>query len=183
MDIAYALVFLFTLILAPLLAHLRGWSPAALFCAAALAYVALGLAALGQSGIGLVQFNQTDQTYHDTYYVVSRGYHLANTGLGLAVMGLITWAQTRFGAMIYPTLTKVLFWVFHLALVASTFVHLGVAFAFPGPRRYIDYPDFMDTYILAGFWSGHLAQLAFLGLAGLLLWSVAKRLLGRRLSR
>ena len=85
-------------------------------------------------------------------------------GITMAVLGAITWTQTRFGAMRYPTLTKVLFWVLHIALLGSTSFQGALSFVLPKPRRYIDYPEFMETNFLMSTWLGFLSQAALLGL-------------------
>ena len=103
----YSVVFLTCLILAPLIAHIRGWKPAALFFAVAAVYGIFGAVSFAQ--IVLIQVPDAELAYHDTYYVVSHGHFLVNIGIAMAVFGGITWVQTRFGAMRYPTLTKILF--------------------------------------------------------------------------
>ena len=150
--VIYSLTFLFALILAPLLAHLRGWKPAAFFFAAAVVYAAFGAASFGHIQIDLSQIKQTEPAYHDTYYVVSHGHFSMNMGIGMAVYGVITWVQTRFGAMKYPTLTKILFWVFHIALIGTTALQGVLANVLPMPRKYIDYPALIETYILVSSW-------------------------------
>ncbi|CTQ48956.1 Cytochrome c oxidase subunit 1 [Jannaschia donghaensis] len=179
MIVIYSLVSLFGLIFAPLLAHLRGWKPAALFFAAAVVYGAFGAASFAQVQFVPSQIKQTEPAYHDTYYVVSHGYFTLNLGIAMAVFGAITWVQTRCGAMRYPTLTKILFWVLHIALIGSTAFQGALAFILPDRRRYIDYPELMETYVLTSLWSGFLSQMALLGLLGLLLWSILERWLGR----
>ncbi|KAB6714475.1 hypothetical protein C8029_20570 [Roseobacter sp. TSBP12] len=179
MIVIYSLTFLLGLIVAPLMAHIRGWKPAALFFAAAVIYGIFGAASLAQIQIGLSQIKQTGPAYHDTYYVVSHGYFIANIGIAMAVFGVITWVQTRFGAMRYPALTNILFWVLHIALIGSTAFQGPLAFVVPKPRRYIDFPEFMETYALINAWSGFLSQTALLGLLGLLLWSIMAKWLVR----
>jgi heme/copper-type cytochrome/quinol oxidase subunit 1 len=177
--VIYSLTFLFSLICAPLLAHLRGWKPAALFFAAAVVYAAFGVASFAHIQIALSQVKQTEPAYRDTYYVVSHGHFSMNMGIGMAVYGVITWVQTRFGAMKYPTLTKILFWIFHIALIGSTAFQGALAFVLPKPRRYVDYPEIIETYILITSWSGFLSQTALVGLLGLLLWSIMAKWLVR----
>lgn len=175
----YSLTFLFILILAPLLANLRGWTPAGLIFAAAVVYLAFGAASFAQIQFGSSQIKATESAYHDTYYVVSHRHFSMNMGIGMAVYGVITWVQTRFGAMKYPTLTKVLFWVFHIALIASTALQGVLAFVLPMPRRYTDYIEFTETYNLISTWFGIVSLTALLGLLGLLLWSVMAKWLVR----
>lgn len=168
----YSVVFLACLILAPLVAHIRGWKPAALFFSVAAVYAVFGAVSFAQIQIALSQVREAEPAYHDTYYVVSHGHFLMSIGIAMTVFGTITWLQTRFGAMRYPTLTKILFWVLHIALMASTSFQGALAFTLPKPRRYIDYPEFMETYVLISAWSGFLSQVALLGLLILLIWSI-----------
>ena len=168
----YFVVFLACLILAPLIAHIRGWKPAALFFAVAAVYAVFGAISFAQIQIVLSQVREAEPAYHDTYYVVSHGHFLVNIGIAMAVFGGITWVQTRFGAMRYPTQTKILFWILHIALIGSTSLQGALAFILPKPRRYIDYPEFMETYALISAWSGFLSQTALLGLVSLLIWSI-----------
>ncbi|MFV1728279.1 cbb3-type cytochrome c oxidase subunit I [Phaeobacter sp. JH20_02] len=177
--VIYSVTLLFGLMLAPLLAHFRGRKPAGLFFAVAAIYAVFGAVSFAQIQIALSQVREAEPAYHDTYYVVSHGYFLVNIGIAMAVFGAITWVQTRFGAMRYPALTKLLFWILHIALIGSTSFQGVLAFILPKPRRYIDYPELMETYVLISSWSGFLSQAALLGLLCLLLWSItAKWLLG-----
>ena len=175
----YSVTLLFCLILAPLLAHLRGWKPAALFFAVAAVYAVFGAVSFAKIQIALSQVREAEPAYHNTYYVVSHGHFLLNIGIAMAVFGAITWIQTRFRAMRYPTLTKILFWVLHVALIGSTSFQGALAFILPKPRRYIDYPEFMETYVLISAWSGFLSQAALIGLLCLLLWSITAKWLER----
>ena len=170
---------MFVLVLAPLMAHLRGWRPAALFFTAAVVYVAFGAASFAQIQIILSQIIQTDPAYHDTYYVVSYSHFSVNIGIAMAAFGVITWVQTRFGAMKYPALTKILFWVLHIALIGGTAFQGALAFILPKPRRYIDYPEILETYVLISSWAGFLSKTALLCLLGLLLWSIMAKWLVR----
>lgn len=177
--VIYSVTLLFGLILAPLLVHLRGWKPAALFFAAAAVYAVFGTFSFAQIQIALSQARKAETAYHDTYYVVSHGHFLVNIGIAMAVFGAITWVQTRFGAMRYPALTKLLFWILHIALIGSTSFQGVLAFILPRPRRYIDYPELMETYVLISSWSGVLSQAALLVLLCLLLWSITAKWLLR----
>jgi len=168
----YSVVFLACLILAPLIAHIRGWKPAAMFFAVAAVYAVFGAVSFAQIQITLSQVREAEPAYHDTYYVVSHDHFLVNIGVAMAVFGGITWLQTQFGAMRYPTLTKILFWILHIALIGNTSFQGALAFILPKPRRYIDYPEFMETYVLISTWSGFLSQVALLGLLILMIWSI-----------
>lgn len=175
----YSAALLFCLILAPLLANLRSWKPAALFFAVAAVYAAFGAVRFVQIQIALSRIREAQPAYHDTYYVVSHGHFLMNVGIPMAVLGSITWIQTRFGAMRYPTLTKILFWVLHIALIGSTSFQGALAFILPKPRRDIDDPNFMEIDALISASSGFLFQAALIGLLCLLLWSITAKWLER----
>lgn len=168
----FSVILLVGLILAPLLAHLRGWGPAGLFCAAAIVYAVLGASSIAQVHVFLSQIQKPESALHDTYYVVSHGNFLILNGVVMAVLGAITWVQTRFGLMTYPRLTKALFWVFHIAMMGGSVVQTVLAFLLPVPRRYIDYAEFIQTVTLINTSSGLLSGAALLGLLGLLAWSV-----------
>ena len=168
----HSALFLTGLILAPLIAHLRGWKPAALFFAAAAVYAVFGALGFAQTQIVLSQVRQAEPAYHDTYYVVGHGSFVVHAGIAMAIFGGITWVQTRLGAMIYPVLTRILFWGLHIALIGRTALQGALAFVLPRPRRYIDYPDLMETYNLISVWASLLSLIALLGLLGLLLWSI-----------
>ncbi|WP_342075558.1 cbb3-type cytochrome c oxidase subunit I [Yoonia sp. SS1-5] len=171
-SLIYYAVCLLCLIVAPLLANIRGWKPAALFFAVAAVYAVFGAVSFAQMQIALSHVREAGPAYDDTYYVVSRGHFLWNIGIAMAVFGAITWIQTRFGAMLYPTLTKILFWVLHVALIGITSFQGVLAFVLSRPWRYFDYPDFIETYVQIGAWSGFLSQVAVIGLLCLLLWSI-----------
>ncbi len=175
----YSAFFLLCLILAPLLASIRGWTPAALFFAVAAVYAVFGADSFAQIQIALSQVREAEPAYHDTYYVVSHGHLLWNMGIAMAAFGSITWIQTRFGAMLHPNLTKILFWVLHAALIGSTSFQGALAFVLPTPRRYIDYPNFKETYVQISAWSGFLSQIALIGLLCLLIWSTMAKWLAR----
>lgn len=168
----YSVTLLFGLILAPLLAHLRGYKPAALFFAVAGVYAVGGAVNFAQMQIVVIQVQEAEPAYQDTYYVLRHSHFLWSIAITMAVYGVITWVQTRFGAMKYPTLTKLLFWILHIALIGSTLFQGALSFALPKPRRYIDYPEYMETYVLISSWSGFLSQAALIGLLCLLFWSI-----------
>lgn len=175
----YSAALLSCLIITPLLANLRGWKPAGLFFAVAAVYAVFGAVNFAQIQIALSYVRESGPAYHDTYYVVRHGHFLLNIGIAMAVLGAITWIQTRFGAMRYPTLTKIMFWVLHVALIGSTSFQGVLAFVLPKRRRYIDHPEFMETYVQISAWSGFLPQVALFGLFCLLLWSIKARWLAR----
>lgn len=179
LPVIYSATFLFCLIIAPLLADIRGWRPAALFFSVAAVYTIFGAVSFAQIQIALSRIRESEPAYHDAYYVVSHGHFLWNIAIAMAVFGAITWIQTRFGAMLYPALTKILFWFLHVALIGSTSFQGVLAFILPKPKRYIDYPEFMEAYVLISVWSGFLSKAALIGLLCLLLWSVTAKWLAR----
>ena len=176
----YFISFLFVLVFAPLVAHIRGSNPASLFFVVAAIYAMIGTLNFAYSDILLGHFTETEPEDHDTYYVVSHAHYLGSIGILMAVLGAITWAQTQVGAMRYPALTKGFFWVLHIALIGSTAYQRVLAFNLEKPHRYSNYAVFTETYGLISFLSGFLASAALLGLLCLLLWSFAAKWLVRR---
>ena len=83
---------------------------------------------------------------------------MRNIGIAMALLGAITWIQTRFGEMLYPVLNKILFWVLNVG---------------------IDYPDFIEPYVQISAWSGVFSHVALVGLMCLLLWSIVAKWLAR----
>ncbi|MCH2075853.1 MAG: hypothetical protein MK180_03050 [Rhodobacteraceae bacterium] len=166
----YNATFLFCLIVAPLVVNLRGWSPAALFLAAAAVYILFGSVSFAQTQLVLSQIRDAEPAYYDTYYVVGDGNFLWS--IVMAACGAITWIQTRFGAMRHPDLTKILFWILHVSLIGSTFLPSLLFVVPPKPRRYIDYQEVMETYASVSAWSGIMSKAALVALLCLLLWSV-----------
>lgn len=168
---AHSILFLACLILAPLFVHLRGWSPAAIFAVAMLVYAIFGGMNFIGTQIVLSNVQETEPAYRGTYYVVNRGYVSLNLGLAMAFFAAATWLQNRFRAMLYPKTTKALFWLFHLGLIGSSAFSTVLAFFLPKPRRYIDYPEFMEIFISVSSWASIFSSIAALGLLGLLVWS------------
>ena len=150
-----------------------------MFFAAAAVYAVFGAVSYAQFQIALHQVREARPALHDTYYVVSHGYFVFHLGIAMAVLGAITWIQARFEALLYPTLTKVLFWVLHIAWIGGTVGRRILALALPMPRRYIDYPDYMEILVLTDAWSSFLSLAALIGLLCVLLWSITARWLAR----
>ncbi len=163
--------FLALQVIAPLVAHLRGWSPAALFAVTAGIYAFFAAIGLAGMQLALRALREADPAYGDTYYVFSTMPSAAGFALIMACFAAITWAQTRFGAMLYPTITKTLFWALHLGMLGLTASVTGLWTAAMGPRRYVDYPEFMTTLVTVQMWSWTVAVAAAVGLAVLLVVS------------
>jgi hypothetical protein len=170
-DVAYSIFFLVCLILAPLVTHLRQCPPAALFAVAALVYFAFGGVGLINAQIILSNIQKPESQYQYTHNVLYRGHGSINLGLTMAFFAALTWLQTCFGRMLYPKITKAFFWLFHLGLIGSSAYARALAFFFPKPRRYIDYPEIMETFILVSSWASFVTTIAVLSLLGLLVWS------------
>ncbi|MDP5217139.1 cbb3-type cytochrome c oxidase subunit I [Ruegeria sp. 2205SS24-7] len=170
-SVVYSFIFLASLILAPLLVQIRGWMPAALFFTAAIVYAIFGVVGFATAQIVLSQVQESEPAHYGSYYVVSHSHFAMSLGIAMALLGAITWVQTRFGAMRHPKLTKVLFWFLHIALIVGNSFQSVLAFILPAPRRYTDYPEFFETYVLVSSWSGITASASVLGLVGLLIWS------------
>lgn len=171
----YALVFLAGLILAPLIAQLRGGAPASLFFAAAAVHLAGGVFSFVQMEEVLRQVPEAAPAIHDTYYIVHTHRYTMMIGAVLAVIGAIIWAQTRFGAMRYPAVTKALFWLLHGGTAVSTAFQSPLAALLPVPRQFTDITTW-ETVGASRLAASLLASLALLGLLALLLWSVVRTL-------
>jgi len=170
-----SIVFLACAILAPLLAHLRQWKPAALFAVAALVYVIFGGISFANVQIVLSNIQESEPQVHDTYYVVNRGHVSLNLGIIMAFFAALTWLQTRFGAMLYPRITKGLFWILHLGLIGASSFSTVLTFFIAPPRRYIEYSEYIETFNLVSAWASFASSTAGLGLIGVLIWSAIFR--------
>lgn len=164
--------FFFCLIALPLIAHVRQWSPTALFAVAALTYLACGaIGFMNAKSIILSNAQDSEPLVRDTYYVVNRGHVLLNLAIVMAVLAVLTWLQTYFGAMLYPSITKALFWVLHIGLIGASLFATLIVFVWPQPRRYIDYPEYMEMLANVSSWTTRICAVAVIGLIALLLVS------------
>jgi heme/copper-type cytochrome/quinol oxidase subunit 1 len=170
--LASNVILLACLIAAPLVVQLRGARPAVLFFAAAIAYASVGAVNFVHVQQLLRDARTADPSHGDTYYVVSHAHHALSLGFILAALGVLTWLQTKFGAMRYPCGTKVLFWLLHLSLIGSSRYFGFLAFVFRRPRRYVEYPDIMSTYSSLAAASGFVSSMTVLAIVAVLLWSV-----------
>ena len=160
--VTLSIVILACAITAPLLAHLRQWQPAALFAVAALVYAIGGIAVLVLSNIQEAE----PQSFRATFEVVARAHFFLNLSIFMAFIAAITWLQTRFGAMLYPRMTKILFWMLQLGVIGES---LALYITPPGQR--VGYSEYLETFSLVGKWASFSSSAAWLGLIGLLLWS------------
>jgi heme/copper-type cytochrome/quinol oxidase subunit 1 len=107
----------------------------------------------------------------DTYYIVGLSNAALSNAYPLAFFAAATWMLSRYGALIYPKTTVVLFWFLHISLLCANFLPNLIFKIFPHPRRYIDYPDFFAAINLVTAVSATLSFLAVVSLCGLLIWS------------
>lgn len=163
---ALAFVFFLFAILAPLLVHLNRCKPATLFVVAAFAYAVFAGINFAEAYVAL--------RYHPIE--VLRGNISVVYGLILTFFGVLTWVQTRFGAMLHPRTTKGLFWVLHLSLFGGRSHVLIFEHFVPLPRRAIDIPYVMQMWNQGQLFSLYVAIVTGLGLIGLLVWSTIARL-------
>ncbi|MEM9969492.1 MAG: hypothetical protein AAF762_00115 [Pseudomonadota bacterium] len=163
-------------IIGPLAAHLGRRSPAALFTVAAIIYTVFAFISLINVRTALRAAQNADPAYGDTFYVVpilGGGIAGASTwALVMALFAAVMWAQTRCGALMYPRVTKVLFWGLHLGLLGASTSVTGLWTATVGPRRYVDYPEFMQALVTVHAWSSGIAQMSVIGLVTLLFVSI-----------
>lgn len=165
---------LICLIVAPLFAHIRRWKPQALFAIAALIYGGLGIAPNIETQIVLSDPRGLAAHDADTYYTVTTAGLSLVFALIMTTCALVTWFQVQFGAMRFPRITTLLFWLLHISLICSNWPHLVLVFGFPKPTRYIEYAEIFEAINLISS-SGMLFALAsLLSLFLLLVWSGAR---------
>ena len=175
-------IYLSVLIALPLIAQLRSWPPYSLFAITTAAYAFIAAISFAQIKVFLHQVEQSEPAYHDTYYVTFAGNYATGFVLVLALFAAITYAQTRYGAMLYPNTTKALFWVLHIALLASVTATTMLAYFlspllgsdFEQPRRYIDYQTYFERINSFSTWAGYIAISASLLLFTMAIWSAIR---------
>lgn len=172
---ALAFVFFLFAILAPLLVHLKGCKPATLFVVAAFAYAVFAGINFAEAQIAASKLTSSTKEFRYYSIEVYRGNVSVVYGLILTFFGVLTWVQTRFGAMLHPRTTKGLFLVLHLSLFGARSHVLIFEHFIPWPRRYIHYPSFMKMWDQGQLFSFYVAIVTGLGLIGLLVWSAIVR--------
>ena len=163
------------LVIAPLAAHFLQWRPAALFAVAALVYAIFGSVNFINTKFILNIISGSELQLNDTYYVINPGSTSLNHGLIMGLLACFTWIQTRFGAMRFPRATRALFWPFHLGLIGASSSGIVLRTLLPMPRRYIDYPEYIEVLNRVSSWGLLCSAIACLALAGLLIWSITLR--------
>jgi len=163
------------IIFLPLIGHYRRWPPTRFFAFAALFYAIGGAINLASVEIARNILQGPKPQFHDTYYVVKPGYISLNHGVIMAAFAALTWLQTRLNAMLYPRITKALFWLLHLGLSASSSIATGLTSFFTMPRRYVDYPEMITRVNLIGQWGAIATIVATVCLFALFVWSFVAR--------
>lgn len=179
-PMSFEIIFLISAVLLPLVGNLKWRHPHALFLAASVPFLVFGIIQATETGIPLSQSPQIDRAYDDTYYVVAKGNYWRNLGFVMLALFAVTWLQGRFGAMRYPKLTVILFWMLHLGLLVIVGLpEIFHTFALM-PRRYVDYPD---VFRVLNFWStlaSVVAGVSLLALVSLLIFSCFETWKSRR---
>ena len=150
-----------------------------------------GLVAVIHAIIGAVHYSQPQLTMgvsqsepskiQDTYYVVSHFHHAYSLVIVMAFYAALTWLQTRLGALFYPRLTKILFWLLHIGLVATTASTLVVLWTVLVPGAFTNEPVLrakLDVVAILDFVSPFAATLSLIAAFALLLqflWSLIRR--------
>lgn len=155
----------------------RGTSPAGLFSAVALSYLAAaGLWTLAEASINPsipMTLGAASDIYHDTYYVISHNRLYLETGVVWAALAGVIWVQQRIGAMVAPRLTRVAFWGLATGqILASALPQLIIHLTGP---RHVDFPGLFGAVNLLATWLSAIAALSFFALTGLLTWSLWQR--------
>lgn len=164
---------LICLIVAPLFAHIRRWKPQALFAIAALIYGGLGIAPNIETQIVLSDPRGLAAHDADTYYTVTTAGLSLVFALIMTTCALVTWFQVKFGAMRFPRITNLLFWLLHISLICSNWPHLISLLNLSKPTRYIEYSVAFETVNQISTLGMLVALLSLLSLLLLLVWSVA----------
>lgn len=165
---------LFFIIVIPIYVRFRGWPISWLFTSAALCYAVIAGISFVEIKMILAEIERAEPAYQDTYYVAHSGNYATSFGLAMAFFALTSWLQERYGAMLFPKMTKGLFWLLHFAALglASAPMWLGQFFM---PRRYVDYPEYFKIINSVTTGAAALALISCTGLFALLIWScVAK---------
>lgn len=111
--------------------------------------------------------------------MVNRGHILLNLAIVMAFFAVLTWLQTYFGAMLYPSATKALFWLLHIGLMGASLFATLIVFVCPQQRRYIDYPEYMDMLANVSSWTTCICAIAIIGLIALFLVSAVQTRIAR----
>lgn len=169
------LTFLFVVITPPLIAHFRHPAKAMLFMSAAVGY---GCFAIGKKFIAFPTELSFGLPEHGASFALySLGYNLTLMQIVnvMLLCGAVIWFQERLGAMYFPSLTKLSFWLLHLGQATSIGSFLALTIL-PSPRRYIDHPVAIDSFLMAQAASFYLSCVAALSLLGLVILSCARHL-------
>ncbi len=169
------LTFLFVVITPPLIAHFRHPAKAMLFMSAAVGY---GCFAVGMQAFGVpssIKVGLPEYSLNSMFYLNGHGLTLMQIVNVMLLCGAVIWFQERLGAMYFPSLTKLSFWLLHLCQATSVGSFLALTIL-PSPRRYIDHPVAIDSFLMAEAASFYLSCVAALGLLGLVILSCARHM-------
>lgn len=157
----------------PAVAHLKHLQPAALFAIVAIVYAFFG--SIGFLGDQVTSGDPLDvQTPFSSYDVAKDWWLAIRLGAVMAFMSGVIWMQTYVGAMQYPRVTKMLFWLFHLGIITDNSAAKFILFFFPVPQRYTDYDTFAELLYHITLVAELVVILAFLSLTCLLMWSAVR---------
>ena len=108
----------------------------------------------------------------DTYYVVSTANPYVELSAMFAIIAGAVYIPERFGQLLYPTVFRYLFWIWHSAIIVALVAAPLIMRTFGMPRRYVDYEAAFKTYNLISTWAAFFAFAAFIGLLVLVIGSL-----------
>jgi hypothetical protein len=86
-------IYLFALVVLPLVAQFRSWPPFSLFAIATATYAVITVISFAQVMVFLHQAERSEPAYHDTYYVTFSGNYATIFVLVLLLFAIVAWLQ------------------------------------------------------------------------------------------
>ncbi|MBT8154742.1 hypothetical protein KMP13_12765 [Epibacterium ulvae] len=164
------LTFLFVTITPPLVSHFRHPALAMLFMSAAVGYGCFAVGIKVNAFPTDLSFGLPEHGANFALYSLGHSLSLMQIVNVMVFCGAVIWLQERLGAMYFPSLTKLSFWLLHLGQATSIGSFLALTIL-PSPRRYIDHPVAIDSFLMAQTASFYLSCMAALSLLGLVMLS------------
>jgi hypothetical protein len=150
---------------------MRKCSPAALFTIAMVMYVLFACTDFISMHIERRAAMTAPFFPQDTDYVARYSYRNLGYAFLMAIFAVPIWVQTRFGALLYPRTTMLLFWLLHISLLSNAALPSLIRPFLPYPRRSLDYLDIMSVYTRITSFAVVFSSIAIISLCGLLILS------------
>lgn len=165
----------------PMTAQVRKWRLHLLYWSGAAALFIVNLIALApiiQTGERAITLSHSDVNgaVHTTRYVISQGYFSSGLDFALFGLGLVVWAQQKWGALIFRRMTRLVFWLFYGAAVLSQLGAITLSRPGKDTRRYADYVANLERFEVIYNLALIMVYLSLITFAALLILSVVRRL-------